>query len=131
MSALVVPLAARGRTLGAMTLVAAESGRRYGQAELELATELARRAAIAVDNAALYQEAVAARDAAEGARQQAEEANQTKTAFLTRMSHELRTPLNAIAGYADLLQLGVRGQMNDSQPRMSRRFSAASGICCR
>ena len=53
-SYLVVPLVAGGRTLGAITLVSAESGRRYGSAELELAEELARRAALAVDNARLY-----------------------------------------------------------------------------
>ncbi|MBV9454579.1 MAG: PAS domain S-box protein [Rubrobacter sp.] len=53
-SYMIVPLVARGRTLGAITLVAAESGRRYGQADLELAEELARRAALAVDNARLY-----------------------------------------------------------------------------
>jgi serine phosphatase RsbU (regulator of sigma subunit) len=51
---MIVPLIARGRTLGAITLVSAESGRRYGRAELELAEELARRAALAVDNARLY-----------------------------------------------------------------------------
>ncbi|MDQ3842189.1 MAG: PAS domain S-box protein, partial [Actinomycetota bacterium] len=53
-SYVIVPLVARGRTLGAITLVAAESGRRYGTADLELAEELARRAALAVDNARLY-----------------------------------------------------------------------------
>ena len=53
-SYVVVPLVARGRTLGAITLVSAESGRRYGTNELELAEELARRAALAVDNARLY-----------------------------------------------------------------------------
>jgi PAS domain S-box-containing protein len=53
-SYMIVPLVARGRTLGAITLVLAESGRRYGRAELELAEELARRAALAVDNARLY-----------------------------------------------------------------------------
>jgi PAS domain S-box-containing protein len=53
-SLMVVPLAARGRTLGAMTLVAAESGRHYSDADLGLAEELARHAALAVDNAALY-----------------------------------------------------------------------------
>jgi serine phosphatase RsbU (regulator of sigma subunit) len=53
-SYIIVPLVARGRTLGAITLVSAESGRRYGQAELELAEDLARRAALAVDNARLY-----------------------------------------------------------------------------
>jgi serine phosphatase RsbU (regulator of sigma subunit) len=53
-SYMIVPLIARGRTLGAITLVSAESGRRYGQAELQLAEDLARRAALAVDNARLY-----------------------------------------------------------------------------
>ena len=53
-SAMIVPLVARGRTLGAITLVSAESGRRYGRTDLELAEELERRAALAVDNARLY-----------------------------------------------------------------------------
>ena len=53
-SYMIVPLVARARTLGAISLVSAESGRRYGRAELELAEELARRAALAVDNARLY-----------------------------------------------------------------------------
>ena len=53
-SAMIVPLVARGGTLGAITLVSAESGRRYERADLELAEELARRAALAVDNARLY-----------------------------------------------------------------------------
>ncbi len=53
-SYIIVPLLARGRTVGAITLVSAESGRRYGQAELKLAEELAWRAALAVDNVRLY-----------------------------------------------------------------------------
>jgi PAS domain S-box-containing protein len=53
-SVMVVPLTARGRTLGAMTLVAAESGQRYTEDDLEAAQELARHAALAVDNATLY-----------------------------------------------------------------------------
>jgi PAS domain S-box-containing protein len=56
-SYMIVPLVARGRTLGAISFVSAESGRRYGEAELQLAEELARRAALAVDNARLYEEA--------------------------------------------------------------------------
>ena len=55
-SFLCVPLTARGRTLGAITLVTAESERRYDAADLELAEDLARRAALAVDNARLYHE---------------------------------------------------------------------------
>ena len=52
-----VPLAARGRVLGALTLVAtARSGRRYGPEDVALAADLARRAALVLDNARLYQE---------------------------------------------------------------------------
>jgi GAF domain-containing protein len=56
-SVIIVPLVARGRTLGTITLVAAESGRRYGRRDLELAQDVATRAALAVDNARLYREA--------------------------------------------------------------------------
>ena len=107
-SVMIVPLVAHGRTLGALSMVAAESGRRYGEADLQLAMELARRAALAVDNARLHR-------ASESARVQAEAANRSKTEFLASMSHELRTPLNAIGGYTDLLLLGVRGPITDAQ----------------
>jgi anti-sigma regulatory factor (Ser/Thr protein kinase) len=49
-----VPLSARGRTLGAITLIAAESGRRYTDADLPFAEDLGRRAGLAIDNALLY-----------------------------------------------------------------------------
>lgn len=107
-SAIVVPLIAHGRTLGALTLVTSESGRRYGQADLEFAMELARRAALAVDNARLHR-------AESDARRAAEAANLAKTQFLAVMSHELRTPLNAIAGYAELMRMGIRGPVTPEQ----------------
>lgn len=78
-SALIVPMIARGHTLGALTLISTQSGGRYGDADLALAMELATRAAIAIDNAQLYRSALAASGA--------------KSAFLATMSHELRTPL--------------------------------------
>jgi len=56
-SNILVPLIARGRTLGVLTLATAESGRTYGDAELRLAEELAARASLAVDNARLFREA--------------------------------------------------------------------------
>jgi PAS domain S-box-containing protein len=55
-SALVVPMVARGRTLGAMTLATDKSGRRFDESDLDLAEELARRCGMAVDNARLFAE---------------------------------------------------------------------------
>jgi PAS domain S-box-containing protein len=56
-SVMYVPLEARGRTLGALTFIAAESARRYDDDDLLLAADIARRGALAVDNARLYHEA--------------------------------------------------------------------------
>ena len=64
-SVLIVPLTARGRTFGALSLVWTNSGRRLGGAEQAAAEQLARAAALAIDNARLYEEAqalAAARD---------------------------------------------------------------------
>jgi serine phosphatase RsbU (regulator of sigma subunit)/anti-sigma regulatory factor (Ser/Thr protein kinase) len=55
-SIMIVPLTARARTLGTLSLVYAESGRRYNEEDLRFAEDLARRAAVAVDNARLYTE---------------------------------------------------------------------------
>src|SRR2546430_9348711 len=65
-SSMCVPLVARDRALGAITFVSAESGRRYEESDLATAQDLARRAAISVDNARLFREA-------EGSRREAQE----------------------------------------------------------
>jgi PAS domain S-box-containing protein len=85
-----VPLTARGRTFGVISLQTAESERRYGQADLALAEDLARRAALAIDNARLYQDA---QDAIRGRDQ-----------FLSIAAHELRNPVMVLKGAAELLQ---------------------------
>ena len=81
-SGMTVPLRARGTILGAITLVTAESGRRYDDADVRLARELAERAALAVDNARLYADA--------------QEAVRVRDEFLSIASHELRTPLTPL-----------------------------------
>ncbi|MDQ3308883.1 MAG: PAS domain S-box protein, partial [Gemmatimonadota bacterium] len=88
-SFMIVPLTAHGRTLGAITLAAAESGRRYNPLDMILAEELGRRAALAVDNARLYQ--------------QAQQAVRVRDDVLAIVSHDLRNPVNTISMSASLL----------------------------
>lgn len=96
-SSMCVPLVARDRTLGALSLVSAESGRRYGDDDMAFAEELARRIAVAVDNARLYAEATAARAAAEAMAADVAEQSREVGAALLRMRAERDDALRRLA----------------------------------
>jgi signal transduction histidine kinase/ActR/RegA family two-component response regulator len=97
-SLLSVPLVARGRTLGVLTCATAESGRRYADAELSIAEQLAHRAALSIENARLYS------DATQKTRS-LQEASRAKDEFLAMLGHELRNPLSPIRTAVQLMRL--------------------------
>jgi signal transduction histidine kinase len=111
-SVMVVPLRARDRTLGALVFAVGDPDRAYGDRQLALAEELALAAAMAIDNARLYQESQAA--------------NRAKADFLAVISHELRTPLTAIIGYSELMGLGVPEPISDRQREQVDRIEVSA-----
>lgn len=114
-SFMIVPLIARDRAMGAIALVSATTDRRFGDEDLALAEDVAARAALAVANAQLYDEA--------------RKANKTKSDLLAVVSHDLRTPLTAIIGYVDLMQLGVPDPLPDaSRERLQRVRTSAKHL---
>jgi signal transduction histidine kinase len=103
----VVPLIARGRTLGALAALQAESGRNFTDDDCAMIDELGRRAALALDNARLYAEA-------EAARHEAERANRAKDEFLGILGHELRNPLAPIVMALEVME---RSPNDSAAPR--------------
>jgi PAS domain S-box-containing protein len=102
-SLMTVPLIASGKVLGALTLVVSDSGRRYGPDDLALAEELARRAALAVDNARLFHEA--------------QQATRARDEMLAVVAHDLRNPLNTVSMSCSLLLESASGSERPTEQK--------------
>lgn len=89
-SYILMPLIARGNTLGAISFIMTDSERAYTEHSVTQAEEIARRAALAIDNAQLYQ--------------QAQDAVRLRDQFLSIAAHELKTPLTSLTGQVQLFE---------------------------
>ena len=129
---MIIPLVVCGEVVGTLGLNASRP-RHFDETELDLVQNIAMVAGQALENAILYkdlqrelsysesiqQELVVARD-------EAESANTFKSQLLAKVSHELRTPLSSIVGFAEMLELGIYGQLDDSQIDVVRKIILAS-----
>lgn len=152
-SSLVVPLRDRDRTIGAINLVTAESGRRLGPADLKSAEDLARRCGLAFEHAVLLAtaqnaehelrrlneelerrvgertvELQRARDRLAEANARLKELDLMKDEFLGALSNQLESPIHTVLAYTETLLEGAGGHLREEQGAYVRRIGAWSRL---
>jgi signal transduction histidine kinase len=95
-----VPILREGRVTGLITLES-QTAEAINEDDKEFVKRLADRAAVAIENASLYEKIAAA--------------NQSKSEFISIVTHELRLPMTSIKGYTDLILSGMTGELNEQQ----------------
>jgi len=114
--ALIVPLRKAGEILGLLNLYLTDPIRDFADEEKELASLFAAQAAVALENAKLFERL-------EDRAVELAQANKLKSEFLARVSHELRTPMNSINGYSEMLLKKTYGDLTERQSdRIERIF---------
>ena len=108
-SLILVPLKAENRVIGVLRIGKSEPNC-YSKDDVNLATLIARQAAVIIENAYLY-------DSLKGATLELEKLNQVKNEFLSIVSHELKTPITAIKGFVKLILRGEVGSLNPQQEK--------------
>ena len=136
-SAMNVPILVDGKAIGAISFFAAESGRRFGEADLALAQALAERAALALTNARLYGDVKRAEEQVRQLNASLEERIRDRTARLTEalqeleafsytVAHDLRAPLRAMSQLADILLEDYASRLDEAGQDYVRRISRSA-----
>ena len=103
-----IPVISPEGVMGIISMSRLKPAHPFNEQEINLVITLANQAAIALENARLYEEQLAAAE-------QLRELDKLKSQFLANMSHELRTPLNSIIGFSRVIMKGIDGPVTDLQ----------------
>ena len=129
-SYIVAPIIVGERAAGAISFVSAESKRRYGEADVDFVSELARRAAVAIENAKLYRQvrelALTLEQRVQERTAELRDSNRELEAFSYTVSHDLRAPVRHIGGFVDLLRESAGEQLGSEALRYLDTIKSAA-----